>query len=50
MTLDQCWAVSATWYAGRLDLDWQRPPVQRYQALLREHGLVDPFWEIVPAG
>ena len=34
MTLDQCWAICKTWYARRLDLDYQRPPLDDFQRLL----------------
>jgi hypothetical protein len=48
MTLDQCWAISETWYAGRLDLDYQRPPLDHFQRLLREARLVGDAWSLSP--
>jgi hypothetical protein len=48
MTLDQCWAISETWYAGRLDLGYQRPPVEHYQSLLAGVGLVGNAWSLTP--
>jgi hypothetical protein len=48
MTLDQCWTISETWYAGRLDVDYQRPPLDHFQRLLREAGLVGEAWSLSP--
>jgi hypothetical protein len=48
MTLDQCWSISETWYEGRLDLDFERPPVDHFQALLRDAGLVGDAWSLSP--
>jgi hypothetical protein len=50
MTLDQCWQVSETWYAGRLDLGYQRPALDSFQSLLRGAGLTGDAWSLtVPA-
>jgi len=38
MTLDQCWAISETWYAGRLGLDYQRPPLDYFSDFYRGLG------------
>jgi hypothetical protein len=46
MTLDQCWALSATWYAGRLELGYQRPPADHFQRLLHGVGLVGDAWAL----
>ena len=46
MTLDQCWAVSATWYAGRLGMNYQRPPLEHFQSLLHGEGLVGDAWSL----
>jgi hypothetical protein len=46
MTLDQCWSLSRTWYAGRLDLDYRRPGVEHFQALLGAAGLVGDAWAL----
>lgn len=48
MTLDQCWAISETWYEGRLDLDYERPPLAHFQGLLRGVGLVGDTWALEP--
>ena len=48
MTLDQCWAISETWYEGRLDLDYERPPLEHFQGLLRRVGLVGHTWALAP--
>ena len=48
MTLDQCWALSETWYEGRLDLDYQRPPHEHFQGLLRSVGLEGDTWSLTP--
>jgi len=46
MTLDQCWSVSETWYAGRLAMNYQRMPLEHFQSLLREVGLVGDAWSL----
>jgi len=48
MTLEQCWTISEIWYAGRLDLDYERPPVDYFQRLLRGAGLVGEAWSLLP--
>lgn len=48
MTLDQCWALSARWYEGRLDLDYQRPAGAHYQALLTAAALTGEAWSLTP--
>jgi hypothetical protein len=48
MTLDQCWALSENWYAGRLDVGYQRSPLDHYQRLLRGVGLVGDAWALSP--
>jgi len=48
MTLDQCWIISETWYAGRLDTDHQRPPLDHFQRLLGGAGLVGDAWSLTP--
>ncbi len=48
MTLDQCWSVSATWYAGRLGADYQRPPLEHFQSLLHGEGLLGDAWSLTP--
>jgi hypothetical protein len=48
MTLDQCWALSASWYAGRLDIGYQRPPLDHFQRLLHGVGLVGDVWSLSP--
>jgi hypothetical protein len=50
MTLDQCWALSETWYEGRLDLDYLRPPLEHFQQLLSRAGLVGEAWSLSPPG
>lgn len=49
MTLNQCWALSETWYEGRLTMDYARPPIDHFQALLRAVGLVGDAWSLSPA-
>jgi|GraSoi2013_100cm_1033763.scaffolds.fasta_scaffold199513_1 hypothetical protein len=46
MSLDQCWQVSETWYAGRLDLGYQRPALDDFQSLLRRAGLAGDAWSL----
>jgi len=46
MTLDQCWRLSRTWYEGRLDLDYERRPVDQSQALLGAVGLTGDAWSL----
>lgn len=46
MTLDQCWRLSATWYAGRLDAGYERPPAEHFQRLLRGVGLAGDAWSL----
>jgi hypothetical protein len=48
MRLDHCWALSARWYEGRLDLDSQRPAGAHYQALLAGAGLAGEAWSLTP--
>lgn len=48
MTLDQCWTVSETWYEGRLELDYERPPLEHFQALLRSVQLEGDAWSLTP--
>ena len=48
MTLDQCWEVCETWYQGRLELDYVRPPLERFQAILRRAGLAGDAWSLSP--
>jgi hypothetical protein len=49
MTVDQCWTISATWYRGRLALDYQPPPPEARQALLTSVGLNGAAWILVKA-
>jgi len=46
MTLDQCWTLSETWYAGRLDRHYQRLPLDSFQELLCRAGLVGEAWSL----
>ena len=48
MTLDQCWRLSRTWYEGRLDLDYERRPLDQSQALLGAMGLTGDAWSLSP--
>ncbi len=48
MTVEQCWALSETWYAGRLDLGYRRPPLDTFQSLLQGVGLVGDAWSLTP--
>jgi len=48
MTLSQCWALSETWYRGRLDIGYQRPPLDHFQRLLQQAGLVGDAWALSP--
>ncbi len=48
MTLNQCWALSESWYSGRLDLGYQRPPLDHFQRLLQDAGLVGDAWALSP--
>ena len=49
MTVEQCWAVSEHWYAGRLDLGYARPAPTHFQALLRGVGLAGEAWSLTGA-
>lgn len=44
MTLDQCWAVSRDWYAGRMEPGWRGRSAQAAQAIFEAAGLTGPFW------
>ena len=46
MSLERCWRLARRWYAGRLELDWRRPPPERMRAIFAEVGLTGPFWEL----
>ncbi len=48
MTLDQCWAISETWYRGRLEPGYRRPPLDHFQSLLAGVGLVGDLWSLTP--
>jgi len=48
MTLDQCWHISETWYSGRLDLGYQRPPLDHFQRVLGRAGLIGDAWSLSP--
>jgi len=48
MTLDQCWALSENWYAGRLGANYERPPAAHFQALLGAVGLTGDAWSLAP--
>lgn len=48
MTVDQCWTLGRTWYEGRLELGYERRPVERSQALLGEVGLTGDVWSLQP--
>ena len=50
MALDQCWTLSETWYEGRLDVDYERPPLEHFQRLLGHAGLVGEAWSLAPPG
>jgi hypothetical protein len=43
---EQCWRLARTWYAGRLDPEWERPSVERMEAIFAEVGLGGPFWRL----
>jgi hypothetical protein len=46
MTLDQCWAISETWYEGRLEPSYAPPAVAERQAVLARAGLAGPEWSL----
>jgi hypothetical protein len=48
MTIDQCVSLSETWYEGRLEPGYERPPLDHYQGLLRSVGLVGEAWALTP--
>jgi hypothetical protein len=48
MTLDQCWRLSRNWYEGRLDVEYERRPVDHFQALLGAAGLTGDAWSLSP--
>jgi len=48
MTLDQCWRLSETWYAGRLAREHERRPLEHSQRLLADAGLVGEAWSLTP--
>jgi hypothetical protein len=50
MTLDQCWRLSETWYAGRLAREYDRPAREHFQRLLAAAGLVGDAWSLTPPG
>ena len=46
--LGRLWALARSWYADRLDRDWQRRSVAERQSLLEAAGLTGDFWAIEP--
>jgi hypothetical protein len=46
MSLDQCWAISETWYEGRLELAYRPPGIAERQAVFVRAGLVGPAWAL----
>lgn len=46
MALDQCWRLARLWYRGRMDVDWERPGIDRMEEIFEEVGLTGPFWSL----
>ncbi len=44
MTLDQLWALSKEWFAGRHLLEWKKRTAEESEELLRGVGLTGAFW------
>jgi hypothetical protein len=44
MDVETLWTLASGWYAGRLDVGYQRREPSESAAFLREVGLIDPFW------
>jgi hypothetical protein len=46
VTLEEIWALSQLWYAGRLSPEWRGRSAQEAQAILDEVGLSGDFWRL----
>ena len=46
MPIQKCWELARRWYAGRLEIDWQRPDQAQIQQLFAELGLEGEFWDL----
>jgi hypothetical protein len=40
------WALSRSWYEGRLSPDWKSRSVDQSQQLLTEAGFIGSFWTL----
>jgi hypothetical protein len=38
--------LSADWYAGRMDEDWEPPTAEQAQTMFENHGLTGQFWSL----
>ena len=47
LTPQQAWRLAQAWYSqDRRDASWRRFALDETEALLRELGLTDPFWNL----
>ena len=46
MSPEQCWHLALTWYADKLNPDWQRKTLDEAEAALVSVGLTGPFWNL----
>ena len=46
MTPEQGWMLAQAWYADKLSPAWRRKSVEESEAVLRDVGLLGPFWSL----
>ena len=47
LSLEQAWRLAHAWFeADRGTPEWQRPQLERVEALFASLGLTDPFWNL----
>jgi hypothetical protein len=45
LSVDQLWELSKRWYHNRLSLEYHGRSIEQIQAIFREVGLTDLFWQ-----
>jgi hypothetical protein len=46
LPLSTVWEWGRRWYSDRLDLGWKRRTVEEMEEILKELGLLGPFWKL----
>lgn len=47
LSLEQGWRLAQAWYGpDRREPAWRRKTIEETEALLRELGLISPFWNL----